>query len=220
MRDKFLYFGLNAAGTEAFNNVDCSGTQTFQLTTSFVNPIPTGENFLANGGAKVTVTAHANHAFGSNYGSPAAGDEVDITAACTIHASNGTITVSKTGANGFTGDGTTAANNDFDVTQLKPYDDGDCMVYNSRHLKGIASITTSSTVLNFKAKTGDANSVDIMAVAHGTRKHKAFMKQVAELVADPRPVSGMVVIADDMRSIVMPHDEAGITSVTPTFDGA
>lgn len=220
MRDKFLYFGLNAAGTEAFNDVDCSGTQTFQLTTSFVNPIPTGENFLANGGAKVTVTAHDNHVFGSNYGSPVAGTEVDITAACTIHASNGTITVSKTGANGFTGDASTAANNDFDVTQLKPYDDGDCMVYNSKHLKGIAAAGASTTALNFKAKTGDANSVDVMTVTHGSGKGKEFMKQIAELVADHKPVSGMVVIADDMRSIVMPHDEASIASVAPTFDPA
>ena len=76
MRDKYLYFGLNAAGTEAFNNVDCSSAQTFQLTTGFVNPIPTGINFLANGGAKVTITAHANHSFGTAYGSPTAGDEV------------------------------------------------------------------------------------------------------------------------------------------------
>ena len=50
MRDKYLYFGLNAAATQAFNNVDCASAQTFQLTTGgFQNPIPTGVNFLTNG---------------------------------------------------------------------------------------------------------------------------------------------------------------------------
>ena len=82
------------------------------------------------------------------------------------------------------------------------------------------TVAANTTALNFKAKTGDANSVDIMTVTHGSGKGKEFMKQIAELVADHKPVPGMVVIADDMRSIVMPHDEASIASVAPTFDGA
>ena len=227
MRDKFLYFGLNAAGTETFNN---QADQTLELTTGFVDPIPAGENFLANGGAKVEVTAHssgsvaASQQWGSGYGTVVAGDVVDITKGCTIHASSGVITmktVAQDPVYGFTIDTDTTANNDnIVVTQLKPYDDGDCMVYNSKHLKGIAAAGATTTALNFKAKTGDANSVDVMTVTHGSGKGKEFMRQVADLVADPRAVSGMVVIADDMRGIVMPHDEAEIASVAPTFDGA
>ena len=207
MRDKYLYFGLNAAGTEAFNNVDCSSAQTFQLTTGFVNPIPTGVNFLANGGAKVTVTAHANHVFGSAYGSPEAGDEIDITAACTIHATDGTITVAKVATdavNGFTGDASTAANNDFDVTQLKPDEAGDGFVYNSKYLRGVHYQTASTTELHFQGKTGDfgaTHDVDTITVTHGSAKFKEFAQDLTDVIADDNKVSGLVVVRDDMRDI-------------------
>jgi hypothetical protein len=222
MRNNFLYFGVDAAATQAFDNVDCSGAQTFQLTTGgFDNPIPTGEEFLANGGAKVTITAHANHAFGSAYGSPAAGTEVDITAACTYHASNGTITVAKVSGddvNGFTGDESTAANNDFDVTQLKPYVEGNGYVYNSKHLKGIAVAGATTTALNFQAKTGDANAIDIMTVTHGSAKFKEFTQALTDVIADDNKVSGMVVVVDDMRSLKLPNDASSIASVAGTYD--
>lgn len=224
MRDKYLYFGINAAATQAFDNVDCSGAQTFQLTTGgFANPIPTGVNFLTNGGAKVTITAHANHSFGTAYGTVIAGTEVDITKACTIHASNGTITVAKVAddaVNGFTGDASTAANNDFDVTQLKPYDDGDAFVYNSRHLKGIAVAGATTTALNFVAKTGDTASqhIDVVTVTHGSAKFKEFAQGLTDIIADDNKVSGMVVIADDMRGLTMPEDASSIASVAGTFD--
>ena len=223
MRDKYLYFGLNAAGTEAFNNVDCSSAQTFQLTTGFVNPIPTGINFLANGGAKVTITAHANHSFGTAYGSPTAGDEVDITAACTIHASNGTITVAKVSSdavNGFTGDESTAANNDFDVTQLKPYDDGDGFVYNSKYLRGVHYQTATTTELHFQGKTGDfgaTHDVDTITVTHGSAKFKEFAQELTDVIADDNKVSGMTVVRDDMRDINLTVQNASaIASVAQT----
>ena len=223
MRDKYLYFGLNAAGTEAFNNVDCSSAQTFQLTTGFVNPIPTGVNFLANGGAKVTVTAHANHVFGSAYGSPEAGDEIDITAACTIHATDGTITVAKVATdavNGFTGDASTAANNDFDVTQLKPYDAGDGFVYNSKYLRGVHYQTATTTELHFQGKTGDfgaTHDVDTITVTHGPAKFKEFAQDLTDVIADDNKVSGLVVVRDDMRDINLTSANASeIASVAQT----
>jgi len=224
MRDKYLYFGLNAAATQAFNNVDCSSAQTFQLTTGgFQNPIPTGVNFLTNGGAKVTVTAHANHTFGSAYGSPEAGDEIDITAACTIHASNGTITVAKVASdavNGFTGDATTAANNDFDVTQLKPYDDGDGFVYNSKYLRGVHYQTATTTELHFQGKTGDfgaTHDVDTITVTHGSAKFKEFAQELTDVIADDNKVKGMVVVRDDIRDINLTVENASaIASVAQT----
>ena len=219
MRDKYLYFGLNAAATQAFDNVDCSGAQTFQLTTGgFQNPIPTGVNFLTNGGAKVTVTAHANHSFGSAYGSVDAGDEVDITAACTIHASNGTITVAKVASdavNGFTGDESTAANNDFDVTQLKPYDDGGGFVYNSKYLRGVHYQTATTTELHFQGKTGDfgaTHDVDTMTVTHGSAKFKEFAQELTDVIADDNKVSGMTVVRDDMRDINLTVQNASAIS--------
>ena len=223
MRDKYLYFGLNAAGTEAFNNVDCSSAQTFQLTTGFVNPIPTGVNFLTNGGAKVTVTAHANHSFGTAYGSPTAGDEVDITAACTIHASNGTITVAKVSSdavNGFTGDESTAGNNDIDVAHLKPYYAGDGFVYNSKYLRGVHYQTATTTELHFQGKTGDfgaTHDVDTMTVTHGSAKFKEFAQELTDIIADDSKVKGLTVVRDDMRDIKLTvKNVCGISAVAQT----
>ena len=218
MRNTNLYFGLTAAATQAFDDVDCSGAQTFQLTTGgFNNPIPVGEAFLSNGGAKVTVTAHANHTFGTAYGSPGAGTEVDITAACTIHATNGTITVAKVATdavNGFTGDASTAANNDFDVTQLKPYAPAHGIMYSSGKLVGIAVSGGATTALNFVDNAGVLAATDTITVTHGSGLQKTFMQELTDVVADDNKVAGMVVVRDDMRDINLTTENAsGIVSV-------
>jgi len=208
MRNTNLYFGLTAAATQAFDNVDCSGAQTFQLTTGgFNNPIPVGVDFLANGGAKVTVTAHANHAFGSAYGTVTAATEVDITAACTIHISNATITVNTVATdavNGFTGDASTAANNDFDVTQLKPYAPAHGIMYSSGKLVGTAVSGGATTALNFVDNAGVLAATDTITVTHATGKQKEFIEDLMDVVADDNKVSGMVVVRDDMRDISLP----------------
>ena len=216
MRDKYLYFGLLASGTEAFEN---HTAQTLQLTTSFVNPIPVGADYLTNGGAKVTVTYHAEHTYGTAYAGM--NGEIDITKGCTIAASGGLITIATAAADpvyGWTKSGT-GASNDLDVTQLKPYDLGDGYVYNSRHLRGMHYQSTTTTELHFQGKTGDKGAlddVDTIRVTHGTGKHKEFLQGLTDIIADDKAVSGMVVIADDMRSIVMPHDKSVIASVAQT----
>ena len=217
MRDKYLYFGLNAAGTEAFDN---HTAQTVQLTTGFVNPIPVGVDYLTNGGAKVTVAYHAEHTYGTAY--TATSGEIDITAGCTIHPTSALITIATAAADpvyGWTKSGT-GANNDLDVTQLKPYDAGDGYVYNSKYLNGMHYQTTTTTELHFQGQTGKigaTNDDDVFVVTHGTGKHKEFMRGLTDIVASDSAVDGMVVIADDMRAIVMPHDESAIASVTATI---
>ena len=216
MRDKYLYFGLNAAGAEAF---DDHATQTVQLTTGFVNPIPVGVNYLANGGAKVTVAYNAEHTYGTAYAGMTG--EIDITKGCTINATTALITIATAAADpvyGWTKSGT-ATSNDLDVTQLKPYATGDCFVYNSRYLRGMHYQTTTTTELHFQGKTGDVGAlddVDTITVTHGATKHKEFIGGLSNILADDKAVSGMVVVADDLRSIFMPHDQAAIASVAQT----
>tara|TARA_R110002096_G_C14551223_1_gene719225 strand:+ start:814 stop:1476 length:663 start_codon:yes stop_codon:yes gene_type:complete len=216
MRDKYLYFGLNVAGTEAFDN---HAAQTLQLTTGFVNPIPVGVNYLANGGAKVTVTYNAEHTYGTAYAGMTG--EIDITKGCTIHVTSALITIATAAADpvyGWTKSGT-ANNNDLDVTQLKPYDTGDCFVYNSRYLRGMHYQTTTTTELHFQGKTGDVGAlddVDTITVTHGATKHKEFIGGLSDILADDKAVSGMVVVADNMRGIFTPHDQAAIASVAQT----
>tara|TARA_R110002074_G_C12296821_1_gene644652 strand:+ start:132 stop:794 length:663 start_codon:yes stop_codon:yes gene_type:complete len=214
MRDKYLYFGVTAAGTEAFNT---HGAQTVQLTTGFVNPIPVGTDYLTNGGAKVTVTYNANHTYGTAYAGMTG--EIDITAGCTIHATSALITIATAAADpvyGWTKSGTGSHNN-LDVTQLKPYEALDAFVYNSRYLRGIAGTTATTTQLHFQGKTGDVgvtHDVDTFTVTHGSAKFKEFAGQLTDVLADDNKVNGMVVVVDDMRGLVLPHDAAAIASVT------
>ena len=219
MRDKYLYFGIAAAGTEAFDN---HTAQTLQLTTGFVDPIPVGVDYLTNGGAKVTVTYNANHTYGTAY--TATSGEIDITAGCTIHASSALITIATAAADPVYGwtKSSTGSENDLDVTQLKPYESLDGWCYNSRYLKGIHYQTATTTELHFQAKTGGdlisgAGDVDTFTVTHGSQKFKEFAQELTDVIADDNKVSGMVVVRDDMRDINLSAQNASvIASVAQT----
>tara|TARA_R100001594_G_scaffold134179_1_gene175206 strand:+ start:810 stop:1505 length:696 start_codon:yes stop_codon:yes gene_type:complete len=227
MRDKYLYFGLAAAGTETFNN---QADQTLELTTGFVNPIPVGVDFLTNGGAKVTVvaassgTTSADQQWGSAYGTVVAGQTIDITKGCTIHATTAVITmktVAQDPVYGFTIDTDTTSDNDnIVVTQLKPYESADGFVYNSRYLRGIHYQTATTTELHFQGKTGDlgaTHDVDTITVTHGSAKLKEFAQELTDVIADDNKVSGMVVVRDDMRDINLTTQNASeIASVAQT----
>jgi len=218
MRDKYLYFGVDAAATMAF---DDHTAQTLQLTTGgFDNPVPTGTNFIANGGLKVTVTYNANHTYGSYYTAAMLTGEVEIHPNALTYDGTDTITIATAAADPVYGwtKSSTGSENDLDVTQLKPYVEGNGYVYNSKYLKGIAVNGATTTDLNFQAKTGDANAIDIMRVTHGSAKFKEFSQGLTDIIADDNKVSGMVVIVDDMRSLVMPQDTSSIASVAGTYD--
>jgi len=217
MRDKYLYFGLNAAGTEAF---DDHTAQTVQLTTGFVNPIPVGTDYLANGGAKVTVTYNANHTYGTAYAGMTG--EIDITKGCTIHATSALISIATAAADPVYGwtKSSTGSENDLDVTQLKPYDTGDGYVYNSKYLTGVAVAGATTTALHFQGKTGDVGAthdLDTITVTHGSAKNKEFIQELTDVIADDNKVSGMVVVRDDMRDINLSAQNASvIASVAQT----
>lgn len=202
MRNTNLYFGLTAAATMAFDN---HTAQTLQLTTGdFNNPLPAGLNFITNGGLKVTVDYHAEHTYGTAY--TATSGEIDITAACTIHVSSGLITIATAAAdpvNGWTKSGT-GANNDLDVTQLKPYAPAHGIMYSSGKLVGTAVSGGSTTALNFVDNAGVLAATDTVTVTHAASKQKEFIEDLMDVVADDNKVAGMVVVRDDMRDLSLP----------------
>jgi len=202
MRNTNLYFGLTGAATMAF---DTHAAQTLQLTTGgFNNPLPAGVNFIKNGGLKVTVTYNANHVYGTGYTNLSG--EVDITAACTIHASSGLITIATATAdpvNGWT-KSSTATENDLDVTQLKPYAPAHGIAYNSSKLVGTAVSGGSTTALNFVDNAGVFAATDTITITHASSKQKEFIADLMDVVADDNKVSGLVVVRDDMRDLSLP----------------
>ena len=216
MRNNFLYFGVDAAATMAFDN---HAAQTLQLTTGgFDNPLPTGTNFIANGGLKVTVAYHSDITFGTYYTQTTG--EVEVHPNALTYDGTDTITVATADADpvyGITKSGT-ANNNDWDVTQLKPYVEGNGYVYNSKHMKGIHVAGAATSKVVFQAKTGDANAADAFTVTHGSTKFKEFAEALTDVVADDNKVSGMVVVVDDMRSLTLPNDTSSIASVAAAYD--
>lgn len=183
--------------------------QTLQLTTiGFNDPLPAGTAFIANGGLKVTVTSGAGTTWGSHYGTPADGDVVEIHPnALTIGAADGLITIIEASVDTVYGwtKSATAGQNDAVVTQLKPYAPAHGIMYNSGKLVGVAvSVTSNSTALNFVDNAGAANAADTITVTHAAGKHKEFMEDLMDVVADDNKVSGMVVVRDDMRLLNIP----------------
>jgi len=209
MRNTNLYFGLTAAASQTFDN---EANQVLALTTGgFNDPLPAGEDFITNGGLKVTVVANDpgttadNQQFGSAYGTVTTGDTVDITAACTIHASNGQITmatVASDAVNGFTINTDTTTDNDaIIVTQLKPYAPAHGIMYNSSKLVGTAVSGGATTALNFVDNAGVLAATDTITVTHGSGLQKTFMQELTDVIADDNKVAGMVIVRDDMRDI-------------------
>jgi len=220
MRNTNLYFGKTTAATMTF---DDEANQTLALTTGgFNDPLPAGVNFITNGGLKVTVVANDpgtgsdNQQFGSAYGTVVTGDLVDITAACTIHVSSGLITmatVSADAVNGFTINTDTTGDNDaIIVTQLKPYAPAHGIMYNAAKFTGVAVSGGATTALNFKDKEGVLAVVDTITITHATSKHKEFIEDLMDVVADDNRVTGLVVVRDDMRLLSLPTTRGTVIS--------
>ena len=216
MRNTNLYFGLIPI-TETFND---EANQVLALTTGFGGTLPTGTDFISAGGLKVTIIAHTvgtvanSQQFGSGYGTVTAGDLVDITAACTIHDSNGQITMATVAAdavNGFTINTTTTGHNDnIVVTGLKPYKAAHGILYNSSKLVGVATSGGATTALNFVDCGGTLAGHDVITITHGTGKQKEFMADLMDVVADDNKVAGMVVVRDDLRDLSLPSQRGTV----------
>jgi len=210
MRNKNLYFAKTV--TQTFNN---EANQVLALTTGgFGGTLPIGTDFISKGGLKVTITAHTvgtiadSQQFGSGYGTVAAGDVVDITKACTIHASNGQITmetVANDPVDGFTINTTTTANNDnIVVTLLKPFTKDHAVMRPSNKLVSVATSGGGTTALNFVDNAGVAGNHDVITVTHATGKQKEFMEDLMDVVADDNKVSGMIVVKDFIEGGSLP----------------
>ena len=215
MRNNYLYFGLTAAATQSFDNI-AVGSAAIQLTTGdFNNPIPKGVDFIKNKGLKVEVTKIAGYTFGTGYTNlPANGQLVDVTKACTIHATNGTITINRVSVDAVNGMdfSSTQANNDTTVvTQLKPYASGHAICYSSDKMLGVAVSGAATTALNFVDTAGVLAAHDVITITQGTSgKQKEFITALMDVVADDNRVTGMTVVRDDLRDISL---EANVTAV-------
>ena len=122
-KEKYLIFA-EALTTEDVDNSD----KTVQSTTSLVDPVSLlNATSGTDGIIEVQLKAHADHTFGSAYGSPTATVYTTINSSgYTVHASSGVITILTTTEDSVNGVdvSSTANNNDFRINLLQHVDGG------------------------------------------------------------------------------------------------
>ena len=185
-KEKYLIFAEDLTSIDV-DDVDTSSAVEVQTTTSLVNPVSLLDTDSGTAGViEVQIKAHANHTFGSAYGSPTAGDYVTINpAGYTVDNTNGKVTIINASVDDIDGvttdtNGSNAANNDFRINLLKHIDGGTLACYPVSKFKGIQLVSDTTTDLYFEAATGDIDDVDVVLITHGAGK----FKQLVEMVND------------------------------------
>ena len=225
-KEKYLIFA-EALTTEDVDNSD----KTVQTTTGLVDPVSLlNATSGTDGIIEVQLKAHADHTFGSAYGSPSAGVYTTINSSgYTVGASDGIVTILTTTEDSVNGVdvSSTAANNDFRINLLKHIDGGTLACFPASKFKGMQTVDADETDLYFEAGTGDIDAVDVVKVTHGAGKYKELAEMVRDAISPSK--SGAAVdffvggstatgTATIISDISFNGNPAGITSVDIQLD--
>ena len=225
-KEKFLIFA-EALTTEDVDNSD----KTVQTTTSLVDPVSLlNATSGTDGIIEVQLKAHADHTFGTAYGSPSAGVYVTINSSgYTVGASNGIVTILTTTEDSVNGVdvSSTANNNDFRINLLQHIDGGTLACFPASKFRGMQTVDADETDLYFDAGTGDLDAVDVVKVTHGAGKYQELAEMVRDAISPSKTggaveffvggstATGTATIIDD---VVYNGNPAGITSVDIQLD--
>ena len=225
-KEKFLIFA-EALTTEDVDNSD----KTVQTTTSLVDPVSLlNATSGTDGIIEVQLKAHADHTFGSAYGSPSAGVYVTINSSgYTIGASDGIITILTTTEDDVNGVdvSSTANNNDFRINLLQHIDGGTLACFPASRFRGMQTVDADETDLYFDAGTGDLDAVDVVKVTHGADKYQELAEMVRDAISPSKSGSAVEFFiggstATGTATIINPvsynGNPAGITSVDIQLD--
>jgi len=217
--EKFLMFG-QAFGTETISSTDA----TVQSTTSLVDPVSSlNANSITNGILQVVLVAHADHDFAAAFGTPTAGDLVDISSGCTVGASDGIITIKAKSAGGVDVS-STAGNNVVKLKLLKHIDGGELCAWPASSFKGahIGSANTE-TLLFFHAQTNDklgtsgGFSVDTVTVTHGANKFNDVLSMIKD-AASSNKGGAIAEVANVGDGVYINNNPAAITGISIALD--
>lgn len=224
--EKYLIFGENLTSID----VDDSD-KTVATTTSLVNPVSLlNATSGTDGIIEVQLKAHADHTFGSSYGTPTAGTYVTIDArGYTVHASSGVITILTAAAESAeygVDVSATDANNDFRINLLKHIDGGTLGCFPASKFKGIQMVSDTVTELYFEAGTGDIDDVDVVALTHTSGKFKQCVEMVNDALS-PNKTSSVIdffiggssgATGTSIADVTFNNNPAGIGSVDIQLD--
>jgi len=224
-KEKYLVFA-EALTTEDVDNSDL----TVQTTTALVDPVSLlNATSGTDGIIEVQLKAHADHTWGSAYGTVDAGTYYTInTSGYTVHASSGVVTIiaaSSDGVNGVTVS-STAGNNDFRFNLLEHVDGGTLGCFPASKFLGMQTVDADETDIYFQAGTGDLDAVDVIKVTHGAGKYKELAEMVRDALSPSK--SGAAVdffiggnsgaTGTSIDAISYNGNPAGITSVDIQLD--
>tara|TARA_R100000458_G_scaffold45282_2_gene43492 strand:- start:391 stop:1074 length:684 start_codon:yes stop_codon:yes gene_type:complete len=183
--EKYLIFAEKLT-TEDVDNSD----KTVQTTTALADPVSL---FNATSGTdgiiEVQLKAHADHTFGSAYGSPTDGDYVTINSSgFTVGASDGVVTILTTTEDSVNGVdvSSTANNNDFRFNLLQHIDGGTLCAFPASKFTGVQLIDDTNTEAYFEAGTGDLDAVDVVRFTHGAGKFKECVEMLNDAMSSSK----------------------------------
>jgi len=190
-----------------------------------------GKGFWHNGLVKITMNAaHADgggddHLFGTHYGTVADDAVVTVSPYAGTYAEGSgdgdfTLkTVAQDAVYGIT-QSSTAGENGFTVTLLKPYAADQALVKAASTLLNIEAVDATNTLLTFPPTTHDTGAQDKITITHTTGKNHLISKAIAEIITDPRNQGKMVRFADAFNEKYFGNNAAGMDTVTFAIDAA
>jgi len=238
IQDVYLYF------SDDITSVKASTTTADQLVTvadgaPFAN-MPTtaisvaeaaaGKGWLHNGLAKLTLDAAHNdgtgdvHLFGTHYGT-VADDQADIEISpYAISYAEGSgdgdmtlRTVAQDAVYGVT-QSSTAGENGFKLTLLKPYEPDQALVKAASTILSINSVDATNSIITFKPTTGDTGAFDSVTITHTSGKNKEVAEALANVITDPRNQGKMIKFADAFNEKYFGDNAGGMNTVTFAID--
>jgi len=188
------------------------------------------EGFVHNGLVKLTLdAAHQDgggddHVFGTHYGT-VADDQADIE----VHpfaityaegSGDGDFTIANATADPVYGitQSSTAGENGFKLTLLKPLDQDHALVKPASSLLNIEAVDATNTLLTFKPTTGDTGAQDKVTLTHTSNAHHLLAKSIADVITDARNKGKMITFADGFNEAYFDGNPAGITTVAFAID--
>lgn len=238
INDVYLYFSdditvTKASDTTADQDVRVADGAPFAnmpTTAITVAQAAAGEGWLHNGMAKLTLNAaHKDgggddHVFGTHYGTVVddqANIEISPYAISYAEGSgDGDLhlqTADEDPVYGVT-QSSTAGENGFTLTLLKPYEPDQALVKAASTLLSVTSVDNTNTILTFKPTTGDTGVFDSVTITHTAGKHKEVAEALSDVITDPRNQGKMIKFADAFNEKYFGNNAGGMNTVTFAID--
>ena len=240
INDVYLYFSDDITATKA-STTTADQDVTVADGAPFVNmpasPITVaqaaaGEGWLHNGMAKLTMDAahyadggtNDDHLFGTHYGTITDDQANILVSPYAISYAEGSgdgdlhlQTVAEDPVYGIT-QSTTAGENGFILTLLKPYAADQALVKAASTLLNVVSVDNTNTILTFKPTTGDTGAFDSVTITHTAGKHREVAMALSDVITDPRNQGKMIKFADAFNERYFGNNAGGMNTVTFAID--